>query len=120
MGIIATVEGKAFAKRLPLLKPVLLGKLQAACLVQSVVAGDDEEAARRAPGWREAYFLVVLVDKVLAAAPKCLLISEDDEGMQNEKARPLSSSRSYCCVHLHSCESSNLSHGEHLRVAPKR
>lgn len=91
IGILATVEGKAFPKRLPALKPILIEQLQAACLVQSVVAGDDEEGARSAPGWREAYFLMLLIDKVFAAAPKCLLITEDDEGIQNENVRS-----SYC------------------------
>jgi hypothetical protein len=91
MGILATAEGKAFPKRLAVIKPVLLEKLQAACMVQSVVAGDDEEGAKSAPGWREAYFLMLLVDKVFSAAPKCLLISEDDEGMQNEKVSGSSS-----------------------------
>lgn len=95
VGMIAAVEGKAFPKRLPALKPIVLEKLQAACLVQSVVAGDDDEGARSAPGWREAYFLVLLVDKVFAAAPKCLLITDNDEGIQNEKVR--SSCYYLCC-----------------------
>lgn len=92
--MIAAVEGKAFPKRLPALKPILLENLQSACMVQSIVAGDDEEAARSAPGWREAYFLVLLIDKVFAAAPKCLLVTEDADGMQNEKVH---SSSCYLC-----------------------
>lgn len=87
LGILATVEGRAFSKRFSTLKVVLLEKLQAACMVQSLVAGDDEQSARKAPGWREAYFLVLLIEKVFAASPKCLLITEDGEGMQHENVR---------------------------------
>lgn len=81
------MEGQAFNKRLPAIKAVLLEKLQAASSVQSTVAGDDTEGLRSAPGWREAYLLVQVIEKVFSATPKSLLISEDEEGVQNEQVR---------------------------------
>jgi hypothetical protein len=76
---------------------VLLEELQTACMVQSVVAGADVEASRNAPGWSEAYFLLLLIDKVFSAAPKSLAISEDDEGMQNEQVQAFLDRYRCCC-----------------------
>jgi hypothetical protein len=82
-GVLVAVEGSAFEKRLPDLQPAVLERLQQACMVGSQVEADD--SAETAPGWQEAYFLVLLIEKVFAAVPDSLAIDDGPQGEANKK-----------------------------------
>lgn len=81
-GQLIDAEGKAFAKRLPPLQPLLLERLQAACAPQPQHLDADYAAA--APGWQEAYFLAIFVEKLFAAAPQTLQLSAADSDPETE------------------------------------
>jgi len=68
-GQLIDAEGKAFAKRLPQLREDVLAGLQAAA---AAPPPPEAEGAVAAPGWQEAYFLALFVDKLFAAAPETL------------------------------------------------
>lgn len=69
MGILAEVEGAGFGRRavplLPLLSDVL-GRAAALDAERAELAGGESEAggASEAPGWQEAYYTLVLLQKV--------------------------------------------------------
>lgn len=86
-GQLIDAEGKAFAKRLAPLQPLVLARLQAACEASN---GDGDAA----PGWQEAYFLALFVEKLFAAAPQALEVHAGEGASDGSWARE---------VRMHAC-----------------
>lgn len=79
LGIIVEVEGAAVARRLPELLPAVSAVLRDRAALNDEAEEDEEHnndgpgnSSSSAPGWQEAYYCLVLLEKVLGAAPQCL------------------------------------------------
>lgn len=76
LGILAEVEGAGFARRVPSLLPQLADMLQsraqqdeeAAEAAAEAELGQEEDLLAAAPGWQEAYYSLLLLQRLLESA----------------------------------------------------
>jgi U3 small nucleolar RNA-associated protein 20 len=76
LGILAEVEGAGFARRVPSLLPQLADMLQsraqqdeeAAEAAAEAELGQEEDLLAAAPGWQEAYYSLLLLQRLLECA----------------------------------------------------
>lgn len=86
LGILAEVEGAAFARRVPALLPQLADLLASradadaeAAEAAAEAAAEGEDLLAAAPGWQEAYYSLLLLQRLLEAATAQLAWAAGDD-----------------------------------------
>ena len=78
LGIFVEVEGAGVARRLPEWLAAVSAVLRDRAALNEEAEEDEEldnevgNTTSSAPGWQEAYYCLVLMEKILGAAPQCL------------------------------------------------
>lgn len=77
LALIADVEGSKIVRRLPVLLPCLVTLLQPHAAVTNEFEVLSEDMRITAPGWQEAYYGLMLVEKLAVSVPASLPCADD-------------------------------------------